>query len=116
MKKIALCILVLFFMSCDRTEETLPTDVFEVTTRGISIDCRLVIIEFKESDRERIERLTDRTGLHYEALNLDRNTFEAENLTLRVRVRKILESEFIICTTLGITLPIITVLDAEIID
>jgi len=111
MKKIALSILVLILMSCDRTDETLPSDVFEVTTRGISIDCKLVIIEFKESDRERIERLTDRPGLHYEALNLDANSVEAENQQLRVAVRKILDSENIICTHWGISLPLITVLN-----
>jgi len=116
MKKFACYILILFLISCVHTEETLPSDVFEVTTRGISIDCRLVIIEFQESDRKRIERLTEHTGLHYEALNLDRITFEAENQKLNVRVRKILDSENMACTTLGVRFPMITVLSAGLVD
>lgn len=104
---------VLIF-SCDRNEDEITTDTFDVTTAGIGIDCKLILIDFKESDQERIKKITNANGLRYQAYNLDKNNFSNEGLILKVKVRKTFDSELFACTTLGPGYPWVTVLNAEI--
>lgn len=113
MKRPILLIILVLMTSCSKNDEGLSTSIFEVTTAGISIDCRLVLIVFSESDRERINKLTNTNGLQYEALNLSVVKYGNEGKTLRVKVRKTLDSEYFACTTLGASYPWVTVLEAE---
>ncbi|MFC0263742.1 hypothetical protein [Fontibacter flavus] len=124
MKKhyLILCILA-FFTNCtdpEDEEHNLPTGQFEVTTLGLSVDCRLNVLRFEEKDIARLESLV---GNQYvmdqslrEGFNLDRNKFGEPNMKLRIRIRKKLDSEAIACTTLGIRHPAVFVIHAERID
>lgn len=122
MKKYILILLVLTFACSDMADEQyfLPSEVFEVSTLGLSIDCKLNVLRFEESDIERLEALVgdqfvmDRNLR--EGFNLDRNRFGEANMKLRVRIRKKLDSEAIACSTLGIRLPAVFVIHAERID
>jgi hypothetical protein len=119
MKKFTTFLILLtttYLFSCGRSDEILPIAVFEVTTSGISVDCKLVIIEFAQSDRERLEKLTNRNGTIFEAYNLDAISFNTVGEKLRVTIRKPLDSELFPCTRLGPTFPWVTVIHSEIID
>ncbi len=113
MKRLVLLILTALCVSCDKDEEIIHTDIFEVTTAGMGIDCKLVLIDFNESDLERIEKLTGSSWLRYHAYNLDKSEFGQEGLTLKVKVRKTFDAELYACTTLGRGYPWVTVLESE---
>jgi hypothetical protein len=116
-------ILLALFTTCTDPEDeryNLPSGVFEVTTLGLSVDCRLNILQFDQKDIARLENLV---GNQYtmdpslrEGFNLDRNKFGEPDMKLRIRIRKKLESEAIFCTTLGIRNPAVFVIDAERVD
>lgn len=114
MKKILIFLLTVTIVSCNKSKDEIAADTFEVTTAGISLDCNLIIIKFKESDQDRIKKITNFDILSYEAYNLDKNNFSTQGMNLKVRVRKTADSEFFPCTRLGPTLPWVTVLEAEI--
>ncbi len=114
MKRLSILILTVLFISCDKTESEIATDTFDVTTTGIDIDCKLILIDFKESDQDRIKKITNANGLRYQAYNLDKNKFSSEGLILTVKVRETFDSELFACTTLGPGYPWLTVLRAEI--
>jgi len=116
MKRLVFIIVAALLLSCDRNDEAPPSEIFEVTTWGISRDCKLVVIDFQESDRLRIEGLSGSTGIKYEGLNLDVNKFGQSGKKLRVRLRKTFDSESFACTTQYPSFPWVTVLHAEIID
>jgi hypothetical protein len=119
-KYLLIFVMTSIFVSCaERPEETdnLPSDVFEVTTLGISIDCGLNVLKFDEKDLDRLELLVgegrqERRDLR-EGLNLDRERFGDPNLKLKVRIRKVLDSEVPLCTTRGISYPSIFVIGAD---
>jgi hypothetical protein len=113
MKRLTILIFTVLCISCDKNEEEIATDTFEVTTAGIGIDCKLILIDFKESDLDRIEKLTNSNWLRYQAFNLDKNNFSVEGQILNVKVRKTFDSELFACTTLGPGYPWVTVLEAE---
>jgi len=113
MKRLATIILTVLCISCDKTEEEITTDTFEVTTAGIGIDCKLVLIDFKEGDLDRVEKITNSNWLRYHAYNLDKEEFGEEGKTLTVKVRKTFDSELFACTTLGPGYPWVTVLESE---
>jgi hypothetical protein len=117
MKNLTILLLTILFISCDRNKDEINTDIFEVTTVGIGIDCNLILIEFKECDSARIVKITQPLslsyGLVYYAYNLDKDIFSASGQILSVRVRKTYESELYACTTLEIGYPWVTVLDAK---
>jgi hypothetical protein len=124
MKKCLLIVIICaLFTTCTDPEDeqyNLPSEVFEVSTLGLSVDCRLNVLRFEEKDIARLENLV---GNQYamdpsfrEGFNLDRNKFGEPNMKLRVRIRKKLDSEAIFCTTLGIRLPAVFVIHAESID
>ena len=113
MKINLILLLTAFLLSCDRNEEEIPNDIFEVATAGIGIDCKLLLIDFKEIDLDRIEKITHSKGLRYHAYNLDQAEFSADGQILTVRIRKTFDSELFVCTTLGPGYPWVTVLDAE---
>lgn len=118
MKRFAflLCISI-GLISCNRNDENLPSEFFEITAWNLSIDFKIVVIEFKESDKDRIEKLTGRNNqTKFEALNLDSERFATMGQKLRERVRKTLDSELFPCTHLGRTFPWISVLQVEITD
>jgi hypothetical protein len=107
------------FSSCTDPEDNLPSEVYEVTTLGISADCRLNVLKFDDEDLERLEELTGRNNLQpslREGLNLDRNRFGEPNLRLSVRIRKTLDSEAVICTAWQISHPSVYVISARKID
>lgn len=113
MKILLVLILTVVIISCDKSEDEIVTDTFEVTTTGIGIDCKLILIDFNESDQDRIKKITNANGLRYQAYDLDKNNFSDEGLILKVKVRKTFDSELFACTTLGIGYPWVTVLEAE---
>lgn len=117
MKNLTILLLTILFISCDRNKDEINTDIFEVTTVGIGIDCNLILIEFKECDSARIVEITQPLslsyGLVYYAYNLDKDIFSASGQILSVRVRKTYESELYACTMLEIGYPWVTVLDAK---
>tara|TARA_R110001592_G_scaffold11298_1_gene56157 strand:- start:86 stop:433 length:348 start_codon:yes stop_codon:yes gene_type:complete len=113
MRTLALLLLIALSISCDKNEDEIASDNYEVTTAGTSVDCGLLLIDFKESDLHRIEKITNSNGLRYEAYNLNKQDFSEEGQVLTVRLRKTLDSEFFACTTLGIGYPWVTVLEAE---
>lgn len=49
--------LIVLAISCD-DHEIANSDTFEVTVAGIGIDCNLVLIDFNESDVDRIKNIT----------------------------------------------------------
>ncbi|MGY6520699.1 MAG: hypothetical protein ACXIUD_03160 [Mongoliitalea sp.] len=109
MKNILLLFLLVgFYTACTESDPTLDlqSDVFEVTTWGIDGDCGFMVFTFDVDDVERLENLVGATPNRRNqrmGLNLDRNRFGEENMRLRVRIRKPLESELgFICTTRGI--------------
>ena len=105
----------LCIFACDKEEPaTQPTATFDVTTVGIGPDCRLVLIEFDQSDKVRIKKLTDSDWLRYQAYNLDKTRFGDEGLALTVKVRNPLPSEIFPCTTVGPGYPWVTVVEADI--
>lgn len=113
------------FLSCTESPEdleilSLPFDDFEVTTLGISIDCGLNVLKFDEKDLDRLEILVgpgrlERRDLR-EGLNLDRERFGDPDLKLKVRIRKVLDSEVPICTARGISYPAVVVIGADTIE
>lgn len=113
MKRLAIIILTILFVACDKNEEEIATDIFEVTTAGIGIDCKLVLIDFKDSDLGRIEKITNSNWGRYQAYKLDKNSFGNAGQTLIVKVRKTLDSELFACTTLGPGYPWVTVLEVQ---
>jgi len=113
MRKLALLILTALCIACDKNEEDITSDTYEVTIAGTSIDCKLILIDFKESDLHRIEKITNSNGLRYKAYNLNNQNFSAEGQVLTVRLRKTLDSEIFACTTLGVGYPWVTVLEAK---
>ncbi|WP_057937602.1 hypothetical protein [Algoriphagus resistens] len=116
MKRLTILILIVLSVSCDKNEEELVVSNFEVTTVGSGIDCNLILIDFKASDQDRIEKITNSNSLRYQAYNLDKNNFSNEGLTLNVSVRKTFDSELYVCTTLGPSHPWVTVLEAELME
>lgn len=114
MKRRLILILTVLIFSCVKNEDEITTDTFDVTTAGIGIDCKLILIDFKESDQYRIKKVTNANGLRYQSYNLDKNSFSNEGLILKVKVRKTFDSELFACTTLGPGYPWVTVLKAEI--
>lgn len=113
MKKTFLFFLAALFFSCDQGEEELLNDIFEVTTAGVGIDCKLILIDFKESDLERIEKITGQNGLRYHAYNLDKDSFSTGGQILIVKVRQTSNSELFPCTTLGPGYPWVTVMEVS---
>ncbi len=113
MKRLAILILTVLCMSCDKDEELFVTDNFEVSTAGIGMDCPLILIDFKESDLDRIEKITGSKWQRYHAFNLDKNRFSEEGQILTVKVRRVFDSELFACTALGPANPWVTVLDAK---
>jgi hypothetical protein len=115
LNKVGLAFLLfsVLFLACDKNEEGTFTDIFEVTTAGIDINCALVLINFKESDLARIEKITNSDNLNYQAYNLDKNQYSEEGLILMVKVRKTVDSELLPCRALGLTHEWITVVDAK---
>ena len=113
MRKLALLVLTTICIACDTNEEDITSDTYEVTIAGTSTDCKLILIDFKESDLQRIEKITNSNGLRYEAYNLDKQNFSTKGQVLTVRLRKTLDSEIFACTTLGIGYPWVTILEAE---
>ncbi len=114
MKRLLFTILTVLIFSCDKNEDDISTDTFDVTTAGIGIDCKLVLIDFKGSDQDRIKKITNANGLRHQAFNLDKISFSTDGLILKVKVRKPFDSELFACTTLGPSYPWVTVLNAEI--
>lgn len=115
MKSLSILILTVLFISCDKNENEVAMDTFDVTAAGIGVDCKLVLIDFNESDQDRIKKITNANGLRYQAYNLNKNKFSNGGLNLRVKVRKTFDSELFACTTLGPGYPWVTVLKAEMI-
>lgn len=113
MKKIGIFIFVILSISCDKEKEVVTNDTFEVVTAGIGIDCRLVLIDFKKSDQDRLMKITKSNDLRYQAFNLDKGNFSDQGLVLNIKVRKTIDSELFACTTLGIAYPWVTVLEAK---
>lgn len=124
MKKYYLLFIIIVLLSnCTDPEDeqyNLPSEVFEVTTLGLSVDCRLNVLRFDQKDIARLENLV---GNQYvmdpslrEGFNLDRNKFGEADMKLRLRIRKKLDREAIACTTLGIRHPAVFVIHAERID
>ena len=113
MKILVILILTALCISCNKDEEAITTDIFEVTTVGIGSDCGLVLIDFNEYDLERLQKLTNTNELRYYAFNLDQIKFGDQGKFLTVKVRRTFDSELFACTTLGIGYPWVTVLEAE---
>ena len=113
MKRLFVLIMTVACISCDNNDDETAIDVFIVKTAGVGIDCNLILIDFSERDRVRIKKITNTDGLRYQALNLDKNNFSNEGLTLKVKVRKTLNSETFPCTAAGFGYPWVTVLEAE---
>lgn len=108
-----LTVLIFFgFLSCERGINPKVDDVFEVTVAGEGVDCGLILIDFQEKDKDRIEKITGRTGwLRYFAFNLDEE-FNQEGQVLIVTVRKTRDDELYACTTQGPGYPWVTILKA----
>jgi hypothetical protein len=113
MKRLTILILTILCIACDKKEEEISTDTFEVTTAGIGVDCKLILIDFKEGDLDRIKKITGSNWLRYQAYNLEKSNFSDEGQILTVKVRKTLDSELFACTTLGPGYPWVTVLEAK---
>lgn len=120
MKKTLLFFLLIgIYTACTESDPTLglPTDVFEVTTWGIDGDCGFIVFTFDVDDVQRLEDLVGSTAIRRNqrmGLNLDRNRFGEENLRIRVRIRKPLESESgFFCTTQGIPPRPVVVVSAQ---
>ena len=112
MKRFAILILTTLCISCDKNEE-IYTGIFEVTSAGIGIDCGLMLIDFNQSDLDRLEKITNSNGTRYFAYNLKKNNYNEKGQILIVKVRKALDSELFACTTLGPGYPWVTVLEAK---
>jgi hypothetical protein len=118
-----LFITIALLTTCTDPEDeqyNLPSEVFEVTTLGLSLDCKLNVLQFDENDRIRLENLVGNENVmdpnFREGFNLDRDKFGDPDMKLRVRIRKKLDSEAIACTTQGIRHPAVFVIDAEKVD
>lgn len=118
-----LFITIALLTTCTDPEDeqyNLPSEVFEVTTLGLSLDCKLNVLQFVENDRIRLENLVGNENVmdpnFREGFNLDRDKFGDPNMKLRVRIRKKLDSEAIACATQGIRHPAVFVINAEKVD
>ena len=109
---LAIVFLTLIDCSCEQREEEFIIDSFEVSVQGVGLDCGLLLIDFKESDLQRIKMITNSDWGRFYAFNLDRNKFGSEGTSLWVRVRKTLDSELSVCTTLGPSYPWVTILES----
>ncbi|MFZ6014242.1 MAG: hypothetical protein ACOYXT_28130 [Bacteroidota bacterium] len=112
MRKYIAIIFTLTMISC-QDQEIDETGTFVVTINGVSFDCKLVIIDFFENDGERIKKTTGSDGLSYEAHNLDKSIFNKIGQELIVTVRKTHDDELFACTTMGLSYPRVTVINAE---
>ncbi|UJP63672.1 hypothetical protein [Mongoliitalea daihaiensis] len=118
-KNLLFFLLIGLYTACTESDPTmgLPTDVFEVTTWGIDGDCGFMVFTFDVNDVERMEELVGSTAIRRNqrmGLSLDRNRFAEENLRLRVRIRKPLESELgFACNTRGIPPRPVVVVSAQ---
>ncbi len=113
MKLLTILVLAILFISCDKNEEEAIANLFEVTTVGIDIDCKLILIDFRESELDRLEKITNLKTLKYQAFNLDKNKYNEDGQMLTITVRKTADSELFPCTTLGPSYPWVTVLEAK---
>jgi len=104
--------LIVLAISCD-DYEIANSDTFEVTVAGIGIDCNLVLIDFNESDVDRIKNITGFDWSRYHAYNLDKEKFNEVGQKLTVIVRATKADELSACTTLGPGYPWVTITKAE---
>jgi hypothetical protein len=104
--------LIVLAISCDDHEMT-NTNRFEVTVAGIGMDCGLVLIDFNESDLERIKNITGFNWSRYHAYNLDKNKFNGVGQKLLVTVSKTKDDELFPCTSMGPAYPWITITKVE---
>lgn len=96
---------LLAFFSCDKGNEPGINNSFEVTVAAEIVDCGLILIDFAEKDKNRIEEITSLSGwLRYYGFNLDQK-FNQRGQKLLVKVRKTTDEELFVCTKLAPTYP-----------
>lgn len=88
MKIFVILIYLTVLFSCKKENEPEINNTFEVTSAGEGIDCGLILIDFQEKDKSKIEKITGQTEeLRYFGFNLDKK-FDQIGLVLIVTVRK----------------------------
>ena len=111
MRTVILLICAISFFGCDK--QAGPGNSFEVVSAGKGIDCGLVLIDFQQTDIDRLETITGENGeLRYFAFGLDPQ-FEQDGKAFVVTVRKTREDELFACTAQGPQYPWITILTAK---
>ncbi|MBT31518.1 MAG: hypothetical protein CMO01_17835 [Thalassobius sp.] len=109
-----LLILCLLF-ACETTDELTPENEFKVVVVGESIDCHLPIIQFLEKDSVRINELVSSNSLSFFAYELD-SVYAKVGQNLQVIVEPTELKKQYACTTLGLSYPWLTIIEAELAD
>jgi len=106
-------ILLASYSSCNEESPNEVNKIFQITVAGEGDDCGLLLIDFDQSDKLRIEEITQTSGwLRFFALNLNKE-YNQVGKELKIKVRKTKNEELYACTTLGPAYPWVTVLSVE---
>jgi hypothetical protein len=106
---------ILFTLVSSCSEDSTPevNNIFLITVASIGGDCALLLIDFNEEDKSRIEELTQTSNeLRFYAFNLSKE-YNQPGKNLKIRVRKTADDELYACTHRGVTYPWVTVLSVE---
>jgi hypothetical protein len=99
--------------SCNEENTHEVNNIFQITVAGKGDDCGLLLIDFDQIDKIRIEEITQTSGwLRFFALNLNEE-YNQVGKELKIKVRRTKDEEFYACTTLGPAYPWVTVLCVE---
>lgn len=113
MKNLIFLLPALLLSGCEKDPASPALNEFEVVVAGQGMDCRLPLIDFKEPDLTRLEKITGSAGGNrYHAYDLN-ESFDDPGQTIIISVRKTKNSEFSPCTTFGPAYPWVTVVDAK---